>query len=357
MPRPFPYGINQEEDPEKAIYNPLFTAQLDTGGGDEYQKLLMSQLSAPPPSEIKNDEGDQAQLAAALGTAANAMGSVGGRTADSSGLQNWADLMTKRSMQKDEKSLAEQQKRQNLLAQFALLKDKQTGAGQQKIADQAFQKELAGFNAGNAMNLQKQKTADELKLASAKGAQEKAPKAPTADEKSYAVFSVSAKDATDLADKIESEGYDPSTYGASLRSTRIPIVGQLGATSEDKAYDQVKNTFISSVLRKESGASISDPEYQREERRYFPQPGDGPEIRAQKAAERKRKVASMIAAAGGAYDPSLQQPFDYQKPAARPDGLMAAEALANAPKVGDVVKGYSFKGGNPADKSSWEKVQ
>ena len=28
----------------------------------------------------------------------------------------------------------------------------------------------------------------------------------------------------------------------------------------------------------------------------------------------------------------------------------------NAPKAGDVVKGYKFKGGNPADKSNWEKT-
>jgi hypothetical protein len=32
-----------------------------------------------------------------------------------------------------------------------------------------------------------------------------------------------------------------------------------------------------------------------------------------------------------------------------------AQAAPSAPKVGDVVKGYKFKGGNPSDKNNWEK--
>jgi hypothetical protein len=30
---------------------------------------------------------------------------------------------------------------------------------------------------------------------------------------------------------------------------------------------------------------------------------------------------------------------------------------AGAPAIGTVSKGYRFKGGNPADRNSWEKVQ
>ena len=31
-------------------------------------------------------------------------------------------------------------------------------------------------------------------------------------------------------------------------------------------------------------------------------------------------------------------------------------AVPGAPKAGDVMDGYKFKGGDPADKSNWEKV-
>lgn len=34
-----------------------------------------------------------------------------------------------------------------------------------------------------------------------------------------------------------------------------------------------------------------------------------------------------------------------------------AKAVSNVPKPGDVVDGYRFKGGNPADQNSWEQVQ
>lgn len=34
----------------------------------------------------------------------------------------------------------------------------------------------------------------------------------------------------------------------------------------------------------------------------------------------------------------------------------AAKSATNAPKSGDVVKGYTFKGGDPSDKGNWEKV-
>jgi hypothetical protein len=35
----------------------------------------------------------------------------------------------------------------------------------------------------------------------------------------------------------------------------------------------------------------------------------------------------------------------------------AGVAPASGPKIGEVQQGYRFKGGNPADQSSWEKVK
>ena len=38
-------------------------------------------------------------------------------------------------------------------------------------------------------------------------------------------------------------------------------------------------------------------------------------------------------------------------------GQQDQSTASGAPKVGEIRKGYRFKGGNPADKNSWEKVQ
>ncbi|WP_198164363.1 hypothetical protein, partial [Bradyrhizobium jicamae] len=38
------------------------------------------------------------------------------------------------------------------------------------------------------------------------------------------------------------------------------------------------------------------------------------------------------------------------------DTKAESKPSAGAPKVGDVQQGYRFKGGNPADRNSWERV-
>jgi hypothetical protein len=71
---------------------------------------------------------------------------------------------------------------------------------------------------------------------------------------------------------------------------------------EVKKYNQIKNNFVSAVLRDESGASISKEERAEAERMYFPQEGDGDEVLAQKAQARADAVASLRAEAGGAIE-------------------------------------------------------
>lgn len=63
-------------------------------------------------------------------------------------------------------------------------------------------------------------------------------------------------------------------------------------------FDQIKNNFISAVLRKESGAAINDAEYTREEKKYFPQSGDSDEVLNQKSIARKQAIASLETGAG-----------------------------------------------------------
>jgi hypothetical protein len=58
------------------------------------------------------------------------------------------------------------------------------------------------------------------------------------------------------------------------------------------------------VLRRESGAVIAENEFAQARQQYLPQPGDSPQVLAQKAANRANVLAGMTREAGPAYKPA-----------------------------------------------------
>jgi hypothetical protein len=68
------------------------------------------------------------------------------------------------------------------------------------------------------------------------------------------------------------------------------LPGFLGGTNEaQQQVNQAKSNFITAVLRKESGAVISDSEFDREDKKYFPQINDSEKVIKQKENARKLK--------------------------------------------------------------------
>ena len=67
--------------------------------------------------------------------------------------------------------------------------------------------------------------------------------------------------------------------------------------SDRQQYEQAQRNFVNSVLRRESGAVISDEEFANARQQYFPQPGDGPEVIAQKADNRSTVISNLYQAA------------------------------------------------------------
>jgi len=70
------------------------------------------------------------------------------------------------------------------------------------------------------------------------------------------------------------------------------------SSEKQNNYEQAKENFITAVLRKESGASINPDEFAREERKYFPQPGDGDSTIKQKQEARRLAISAMRQIAG-----------------------------------------------------------
>lgn len=73
---------------------------------------------------------------------------------------------------------------------------------------------------------------------------------------------------------------------------------------EYQKLDQAQRNFINATLRVESGAAIAETEFVNAKLQYFVQPGDSPEVIAQKKSNRQQVVANFKREAGTAYAPS-----------------------------------------------------
>jgi len=78
----------------------------------------------------------------------------------------------------------------------------------------------------------------------------------------------------------------------------VPVLGNYMVSENAQKYDQAKRDFINAVLRRESGAVISPEEFKNAEIQYFPQPGDGQEVVAQKKRNRMVAIDGVRASAG-----------------------------------------------------------
>lgn len=78
----------------------------------------------------------------------------------------------------------------------------------------------------------------------------------------------------------------------------VPLVGNYLVGKDFQKADQAQRNFINAQLRRESGAVISDEEFDNARKQYFPQPGDKPEALAQKKANRDMAVRNMQLSAG-----------------------------------------------------------
>ena len=109
-------------------------------------------------------------------------------------------------------------------------------------------------------------------------------------------------EATSTFENVTAGGYDPANI-RDFAASSLPLALRASALSDSgQQYLAAKLNFITAVLRKESGAAISDTEFANEDLKYFPQPGESAATIEQKRIARKTAVESMKAQSGGAFD-------------------------------------------------------
>jgi hypothetical protein len=142
---------------------------------------------------------------------------------------------------------------------------------------------------------------------------------PTESEQKAAGFSqrmeLSNQLITDLENKLIAQGQEPNIMLPTATSQAIgsiPLVGNFARTkitsTEQQQYRQAQENWVRANLRKESGAVIGADEMEAEIRTYFPQPGELPEVIAQKNIARQVTQEAMKTAAGTSF-----KPFDMKQ--------------------------------------------
>lgn len=121
----------------------------------------------------------------------------------------------------------------------------------------------------------------------------------------------------------------------------IPLAGNYLTSPEYRQYMYAKQNWIAALLRDESGAAIGTKEYQDADQQYFPQPGDDQATIENKRRLRQTAMDGMRTKAG---------------PAVSGSNAGAASPQPGTVRIGDIVNGYRFKGGDPSKQENWEKI-
>lgn len=110
-----------------------------------------------------------------------------------------------------------------------------------------------------------------------------------------AAFGMRAAAANDIIKDLEGHGAPLGSVQSFLAKSRVT---NAAAPEWAQKAEQAKLNFMSATLRKESGAVISPTEYETEDRKYFPQPGDSRAVIEQKRAARELAIDAMRVQAG-----------------------------------------------------------
>lgn len=227
------------------------------------------------------------------------------------------DLKAKRESAAKQQDIENQQKNRGLDLQeqaFIMGKGDEETQGLNKSKMRA---EIAKLNAEALKKGTGDPLADEMKQTRLQKMKEDANKS-TNDQSNAGTFAKRMSQAEDVLAKLEAGGDDGSGLGTAIqRSSLYPSILE---SQTVKQRNQAERNFLSAVLRKESGAAISTGEMQEGSVQYFPRPGDGADVLAQKAENRRTAMQGMQVAAGS----KVMEKMNAPQPGAAPSQQQAS---------------------------------
>lgn len=126
------------------------------------------------------------------------------------------------------------------------------------------------------------------------------PKETTDAERLASGYAERMSAAENIFTNLAGKNFDPvnarDAAGAALPGAAEAVV----TSPEYKSYRSAAEDWITANLRKESGATITPQEFDRDFKKYFPQPLDPPEVQQQKAQARKLAEQNVRFSAGKA---------------------------------------------------------
>lgn len=123
------------------------------------------------------------------------------------------------------------------------------------------------------------------------------PGKPTESQSKDAGFAGRMVESHNIINDLESVG----TNRTQTALGAVPLIGNALSSADKQRFEQAKRNFVTATLRKESGAAISQSEFDTEEKKYFPQVGDTPQVIEQKRRARELAIEGVMAGAGTGY--------------------------------------------------------
>lgn len=169
------------------------------------------------------------------------------------------------------------------------------------------------------------------RIAAANGGAESSPMVGADARARFMINLGPLQDAQGNLDRMDAEGYNPSSLrnvGAAALEA-VPFDGGFAARvaggDDYNAYNQAAKTFEAAILPIMSGAAVTPTEAQRLIRAALPQPGDTPEVLAQKSRQRRMMINAVAEGIG------QDAPYDLTAAADALDGGADADASSGAP--------------------------
>lgn len=124
------------------------------------------------------------------------------------------------------------------------------------------------------------------------------PKMTEAQAKATTFASQMAAASNELG-SLESSGYDPSSLKTQLQTKLAGGAGNIATTQEAQRAKQAQNQWSEAFLRVKTGAAATQPEVELNNKTFFPQFGDSPQVIEQKRRMRLQAEQDVLNMAGG----------------------------------------------------------